>query len=365
MKIKKKIIGTLEKCYSLSLLDYHGAKHILVAAEKVNNCELFDLGGRKEAVIWKEPGGVMTIAQLPGSDGVFFATQKFYSPDDSEQARIVIAEPNANKWEVRTLFDLPFVHRFDIIPANGTNYLIACTIKSGHKYKGDWSSPGKIYAVKLPEDLSSYDAGHQLKPDVILEGLVKNHGYTRFVGADGSIQAVVSADCGVFRLTPPSSEKAEWKIEQLLDVPASDAQLIDLDSDGEAELCVFTPFHGDTLQIYRKNGRGYRLAYEYPHKLEFLHAICGCTVGGKPILVAGNRKGERNLMAFYWDSEKESYLCEILDRNCGAANVMHFIKDGKDFLVGANREINQITLYELTVEQQRIKNFNRKKREIE
>lgn len=350
MKIKKKVIGELEKCYSLSLLNYRGTEHILVAAEKVNNCELFDLEGKKEAVVWNEPGGVMTMAQIPGSDGVFFATHKFYSPNDSQEARIVIAQPGENKWAVRTLLDLPFVHRFDVIPANGANYLIACTVKSGHQYKEDWSSPGKVYAVKLPADLSSYDAGHQLKPDVILEGLVKNHGYTRFTGADGSIQAVVSADCGVFRLTPPSSEKADWGIEQLLDVPASDAQLIDLDSDGEAELCVFSPFHGDTFQIYRKSGDGYRLAYEHPEKLEFLHAICGCTVGGKPILVVGNRKGERNLMAFYWDSEKECYLCEILDRDCGPANVMHFTRDGKDFLVGANRETNEIALYELTAE---------------
>ena len=52
MKVSKKVIGNLEKCYSVAPLTYKGKKHMLVAAEKVNQCRLYDLEGNHEEVIW-------------------------------------------------------------------------------------------------------------------------------------------------------------------------------------------------------------------------------------------------------------------------------------------------------------------------
>ena len=93
MKIHKIKTHELEKCYSICPLTYQGKEHMLVAAEKVNKCLLFDLDGNLEETVWEGPGGTMTMVQLPGSDGEFLATHKFYSPNDSREAKIILASP--------------------------------------------------------------------------------------------------------------------------------------------------------------------------------------------------------------------------------------------------------------------------------
>lgn len=342
--MNKKVLAELEKCYSIAPLYYKGKNHILVAAEKTDRCILFDTDGNEEETVWEGPGGVMTMVQVPGTDGQFLATAEFYSPNDSEKAKIVIAEPLDGKWNVRTLVEIPFVHRFDILENEGKRYLIVCCLKSGHEYRDDWSSPGKVYGAVLPEDLSSFDQDHQLEITVIKENMLKNHGYYR-VEREGKCSSVVCCDSGVFRFWPPEGDKTQWRVETLINAPASDAVLIDLDGDGSDELFVLAPFHGDTISVYREKEGSYELEYVHKEKMEFLHAVWGGEVQGKPVVMVGHRKGNRDLLKFFWMNGE--YRTEIVDHDCGPANVYGFHKNGKDYLVAANREINEIAMYEL------------------
>jgi hypothetical protein len=341
--MEKRRMAELEKCYSIAPLMYQGKQHILVAAEKKNRCILFDAEGKEEATVWEGPGGVMTMVQVPGTDGQFLATHKFYSPNDSKEAKLVIATPDGNgKWEIRTLAELPFVHRFDILKSGDENYLIACTLKSGHEYKDDWSTPGKVYAAKLPDDLSCFDDEHPLQLEVIKEGMLKNHGYYKVV-ENGKESSLVCSDNGVFRFFPPENSDGNWREEQLLDVPASDATMIDLDGDGKMELIVFSPFHGDTISVYKCTENGYEKVYEYPEKAEFLHAIWSGQLGGKPVAVLGHRKGARRLFALSW--AEDHYTFKTIDDNCGPANAYGYNYEGKDILVATNREVDEIAMY--------------------
>lgn len=347
MKVTKKVIGSLEKCYAVTKLHYNGKDHFLVAAEKVNQCRLYDLDGNLEEVLWNEPGGIMTMQQVPGSNGQFLSTRKFYSPNDSKNASIVVVTPmGKDDWEVRVLVKLPFVHRFDILQSGGKNYLIACCLKTEHEYKDDWRFPGKVCVAELPEDLSTYTYDHQLELTCIKDGMLKNHGYYRHVEKDGSTSSIVSCDNGVFHFFPPKTPGGEWTIEQLTSDAASDGLLLDLNNDGVEELCTIAPFHGDTINIYEKKDGKFKLAYTHPEKLEFMHAIFGGQICGKPVWILGHRKGKRYLLAFTHDGEK--YSAQVLDEGCGAANVMHFVKDGKDYIVATNREVDEIAMYELT-----------------
>ena len=346
-KVDKKVIGELEKCYSLAMLHYQGKDHFLCAAEKVNNCYLISLDGKIEETVWEGPGGVMTMVQVPGTDGQFLATRKFYSPNDSKEASIVVVTPKGkDDWEVRTLCDLPFVHRFDILQAGGKNYILACALKSDHEYKDDWRFPGKIFVAELPEDLSVYNDDNQLQLTPIKDNMLKNHGYYRHVEKDGSTSGIVSFDGGVLQVFPPQTAGGEWRIEELITDAASDAVLMDLNGDGEEELCAIAPFHGDTVNIYEKKNDRFELAYTHPEKLEFLHAIFGGDICGKPVWIIGNRKGDRLLLAFTYG--KDGYEAQELDRGRGAANVLHYVYEGRDIIIGANRETNEIARYELT-----------------
>ena len=348
MKVEKKVISNLEKCYAIAPLQYHGEPHFLVAAEKKERCLLFDLDGNEKDVVWREPGGVMTMAQVPGSTGQFLATQKFYSPNEAAEAKIAVVTPiEKGNWEIRTLVDLPFVHRFDVLVRNGVKYLIACTVKSACEYDEDWRSPGKVYAAILPDDLSGFDDAHQLPLTVVKDNLTKNHGYYR-TEENGVPCCIISTDNGVFLFTPPESPEGKWTIKELISDAASDAVLVDFDGDGERELAVLAPFHGDTIRFYKKKDGVFELEYEFEEKREFLHSIYGGMLAGKPVFVTGHRKGQRDLMMFSYNKEKGTYEMEYIDRDCGSANVYHYVKDGEDMLVSTNREIDEAALYTIT-----------------
>ena len=111
---------------------------------------------------------------MPGTDGQFLATLKFYGFNNASKANISIITPQEKgTWQIRTLVELPFVHRIDIVERGGVRYLVACTLKSGHAYDDDWRFPGKVYAGELPADLSGFDQNHQLELTVVKQGLQK------------------------------------------------------------------------------------------------------------------------------------------------------------------------------------------------
>lgn len=346
MKIEKKVIFNLTKCYSIAPLHYKGKEHILVAAEKVDRCLLFDIEGNLIDTLWNEPGGVMTMVQVPGTDGQFLATHRFYSPNDALEAKIVIVTPQEDGWEVTTLVELPFIHRFDIVHRNGVNYIIACALKSGNEYKDDWSSPGKVYAGILPDDLSGFSKDNQLELKVIKDNMLKNHGYCRTKENNIDI-SIVCSDSGVYKFAPPSSVDGEWEIEHLLDVAASDAVYVDLDGDGEKELGVLSPFHGEKIMIYKKINGTFEKVYQYEKDAEFVHAIYGGMLCGKPAFVVGHRQGKRNLIAFTYNQTNATYEAEIIDTDCGPANIYHYTHNGKDIIISTNREIDEVAMYTL------------------
>jgi len=339
MKIKKTFLKELNKCYSLAKINIADKKYVVCAAEKTDPCYMFDYNGNYIETLWDGPGGVMSMEQYEGEYPTLIATYQFYSPNDSKNAKIVYYQKINNEWKMEVLVDLPFVHRFGVISRNKVNYLVACTLKSDHQYKDDFTTPGKVYVGKLENDLTSYNENHQLKMEPILDGVFHNHGFFKTTESNYEI-CLVGSDQGVHKITPPEKENEKWKIEHLIEHATSDMLFVDFDNDGQQELLTLAPFHGNELLIYKlKNGK-YENVYTHPEKLDFLHAITTMTLNGKQVAIIGNRGGEKQLLCISYDKQ---YKVDVIDQGAGPANCLCF---DENKLIAANRETNEIAMYE-------------------
>lgn len=386
----KKVIGQLTKCYSVAKISDGGESKLLCAAEKQDPCYMFHVDGEKVDTLWEGPGGVMTLEQFPCEDEtVVMATRKFYSPNDSADAKIVYYTRDGGGWKERVLCDLPFVHRFGLLQRGGRRYLIACTLKSDHAFKNDWSCPGRVWVAELSGDIREYSAEQQLALTPLVSGLYHNHGFAKVTEEDGTVWALVGTDKGVLKVVPPAEAEGAWETELLLAEATSDMLYEDFDGDGKRELLVMAPFHGEKLAVFHEAGEGlaapvfgdapvtevtpgvqgvkvltadgakeisasskrFEKVWQYPEDMPFLHAIYTAGVAGKKLAIVGAREGKKELLALYYDSETKSYVTDVLDEGAGPANALFFTEDGRDMVLAANRETDEIALYEITMKE--------------
>lgn len=344
MKFSKKVISHIGHAYCIMPLTVDGKRHFAVASDKEYGCELFDIFGNRKGEIWSGPGGTMSMAALPNCEGQFLASQCTYSPDNGMDARISLVRREGYNWTVRKLNALPCVHRFDFFRSNAGCFFLACTLKEKYLEVGDWRFPGRAHACKVDGRFLSGEVTEPLEMSVIMDGLMKNHGFTKNV-KDGIETAIVSCEGGVYRFTPPTISNPIWRIEKLLDLACSDALLVDLDGCGQEELLCLSPFHGDVLSVYKLIGGEYHLVWEYWKPFEFAHAITSANIAGRQCAVVGCRKAARELLVVTFAEGRFRTIC--IDHDTGVMNAMYQRVDGKDVIVATNGEIDEIAYYEV------------------
>ncbi|MDO4428483.1 MAG: hypothetical protein Q4B91_03105 [Atopobiaceae bacterium] len=344
MRYSKRVVATMPKAYAVAAFDGQDARSFVVGVEKDGPIRRFALDGTPLETVAEGPGGVMTIAQVPGRADQLLATSEFFSPNFGADTAGIVCHTRAadGSWSAHRICELPYVHRFGVLTgADGQPWLIACTIKgSCRRVKDDWSAPGAVYVARLGAHLEAETveltelAGCQLQ----------NHGF--WTNPAGTF-ALVSTAAGVFRYDPPATADGAWSVRCLIVQPTSDVCMADFDGDGTDEILTLSAFHGDTLRVWHETEiEGvYASVWEDPEKRDFLHAVWSGEICGEPCAVIGNRRGGRDLLRVHYADG--AYRLEAIDHDRGPANCWVLTDGDVTRIVAANRETDEVALYDV------------------
>lgn len=339
MKITKKHLDTLKRCYSTSHVHVNQELNILLASEaslaEPQACYAYSgKNFQKREVVWQFGGGCMAMVALPHKENEFIAIKDFYLSVTPSLSRLVwLRHDNMEGWIEKTLLYLPFLHRFEIVTVGEKNYIVAATIADHKDHKEDWSVGGSIYLGELPLDLNQ-----ELKLEKIKDNLFRNHGFIKQV-QNGKEYVYFGSDEGIFKLSPSEN----FKFEQILSKPIGEMAFADLNQDGIDELITIEPFHGDQIHIYELKDGKYEMVYTYPDKINFAHALVPTTLRGIPTFVVGIRRENADLAYIQYVNGK--YERFVIDAMVGPANICVINEEKRDLIVSANHSANEAAVY--------------------
>ncbi len=339
MKITKKHLDEMYRCYCASSTEIDNELHIFLASEE-QGYPCYDYSGKDfktRKTVWENGGGTMSIIPLPNKSNEFLAVMDFYLKVSPSKAKIVWGKYENGTWEVKDLFYLPYLHRFDIYRVDGVNYFIGATIAETKENKEDWSKPGKIYTAILPDDLTQ-----SIELTELVGGLFRNHGYTRHYENDMPV-GYFGSDQGILKVTPPLKQGEAWKTEKIMDGTISEIAIIDIDNDGEDEIMTIEPFHGNAIKIYKKTDENYKEVYSYQNEIDFAHTLVGCTLRGVNTFLAGVRRKDAEI--FYVQYTDGAFVTKVLEEGCGPANLAVVNETNRDIIIAANHTCNEAAVY--------------------
>lgn len=335
MKIKKTVLGQIDKVYATCIGNVDGKMTCIGASEGEGPCHAYD--GEETSILWERPGGTMNIVPIPGRDNAFFATQHFLPVFDAKQCSLHYIRFEQGTWQTIKVMDFPYLHRFDLFESNGDIYFIGASLCEGKTFVQDWRQPGSVYIGKLKDD---YSQPFEVKN--IYHGITKNHGFCR-VEQENGLRYLITGVEGVFSFEVPESPMDHaWTIQRIMTHEVSDIAVCDLDQDGEMEYATIEPFHGNTCVIYKKEKGTLRPIKTIP--IAFGHVIWGGQLGKRPTFLLGERRDAMRLITIH--HEQGNIVDTLMDEQTGPSQISVRQQGDKTYVLSANRQINELALYE-------------------
>jgi len=258
-----------------------------------------------------------------------------FPPFIGAEAGVFMHQRNGDKWKSKKALELPFAHRCEIINKNGVNYLFAASVSKYKANPEDWSKPGEMHLVKLSDK-----AELPLKSEIIDKSLTRNHGMLRSDILGEELLFISGAE-GIFYF---EMEQDNWAKKQFFDKEVSEFGFVDLDNDGQKELVTIEPFHGETLNVYKKNDGKWEL--QFSDTLSFGHGLSCGIFNGEPIIVVGSRRGSYALDLFkIKDKENWKFSRKCIEEDAGPTQTQVFSANRKDYILSANQKKNEVVLY--------------------
>ncbi len=151
MKVEKKVISHLNKCYSCAA-DHTAARCFLSPRRERTPAT----SSPRTASSWRpstEPAASLTMAQVPGLDGQFLGHPPFYSPNDSKDAKNHHCHPQRKRTTAKSVPSAPPL-RQPLGICTGTA-LNTCWLlpESRTRVQGGLAVPRRLLRRRLPEDL--------------------------------------------------------------------------------------------------------------------------------------------------------------------------------------------------------------------
>ena len=106
----------------------------------------------------------------------------------------------------------------------------------------------------------------------------RNHGFWQ-TKEEGKDVGYFGSDQGILRVSAPEKRGGQWKVEPILSGHIGEIATIDIDGDGQDEIMTIEEFHGNTIQIYKKDGSEYKKVWQYDNEIDFAHALVDCCLG--------------------------------------------------------------------------------------
>lgn len=340
MKFIKTKLDDITRCYCTSHIDIDDKCYMFFASENPNsvcNSYLLDENMEKQTVWENDRGGCMSIIPIKGKKGEFLAVNEFYLKVSPSLTKLVRGKKTENGWEVKDLFNLPYLHRFDVLNIEGKNYVVCATIARDKTFKDDWSRPGQVYVGELPEDLENNNVVlHQVADD-----LYRNHGYCKGI-YNGQECGYFGSDQGLFRLT---LEDGKWQFNKVLSGNIGEVAINDIDNDGNEEIMTIEPFHGNQIYVYKLIDGEYKRVYQYGNEIDFAHALVSTQLTGKNCFVAGIRRKDCEIFVLTYENDK--FVEHLVEKNVGPANLDVVHHNGKEYILAANHTANEAAIYEV------------------
>ena len=332
--MNKKIVLNIENVYTANAFTVGNRTVIAGGSETKPSVAVFDMESEKSCDVDDCPGGVMSFVPVPGNPDVFYSIMGLFPPFVGLEAGVFRHVKTTEGWKTGRIMHLPFAHRCDILNVDGTNYLFAASASRHKDNPLDWSNAGETYVITLDKE------GNPSEPELLKGDLWRNHGMLKWA-VDGKETIIVSGAEGIFAL-----DKTEdgWEERLIFDHEVSEFGFVDLDKDGNDELVTIEPFHGNTINVYKKIDGVWTL--KFSDSLSFGHGLSCGTFNGEPVFVVGNRRGSLTLDMFtVTDFDKGEFVRNVIEEEAGPTQTLVFNFNGTDYILSANQLKNEVAIY--------------------